>query len=120
MRVIVPIMLLNCLLSLNVRADDTVAEINYLLTSIGNSDCTFIRNGKRYNANDAEAHLRMKYRLGKRYASTSENFILRLASASSFSTKPYYIDCNDEDKVPSGDWLTRRLEEFRTARAEAV
>ena len=28
-----------------VRADQTAAEIDYLLTRIGHSDCVFVRNG---------------------------------------------------------------------------
>ncbi len=113
MRVIVVAVLLICLLPPVVRADDTVAEIDYLLSSIGSSNCTFIRNGKRYNSRDAEAHLRLKYRRGMRYASSSENFISRLASASSVSKKPYYIECEGGEKVPSGDWLRHRLNEYR-------
>ena len=105
--------LLICLLPPVVWADDTVAEIDYLLSSIGSSKCTFIRNGKRYNSGDAEAHLRMKYRQGKRYASSSENFISRLASASSISKKPYYMECDGKERVPSGDWLMQRLDEYR-------
>ena len=105
--------LLICLLPPVVWADDTVAEIDYLLSSIGSSKCTFIRNGKRYNSRDAEAHLRMKYRQGKRYASSSENFISRLASASSISKKPYYMECDSKERVPSGDWLMQRLDEYR-------
>ena len=105
--------LLICLLPSAVRADDSVAEIEYLLSSIGSSNCTFIRNGKRYNSQDAEAHLRMKYRQGKRYASSSENFISRLASTSSVSKIPYYMDCDGKETVPSGDWLMQRLDEYR-------
>ncbi len=105
--------LLICLLPPVVWADDTVAEIDYLLSSIGSSKCTFIRNGKRYNSQDAEAHLRMKYRQGKRYASSSENFISRLASVSSVSKKPYYMECDGKERVPSGDWLMQRLDEYR-------
>lgn len=41
----------------------------------------------------------------------------RLASASSFSKKLYYIECEGEEKVPSGDWLTQKLDEYRVARA---
>jgi len=113
MRVIFAAVLLICLLPPSVQADDPVAEIDYLLRSIGSSNCTFIRNGKRYNSRDAEAHLRLKYRRGMRYASSSENFISRLASASSVSKKSYYIECEGEQKVPSGDWLMRRLDEYR-------
>ncbi len=95
------------------RAEEIPPEIDYLLTSVGNSDCAFIRNGKRHNAADAEDHLRMKYRRGKRYAPTTEAFIERLASKSSMSKKLYHIDCPDEEPVPSGEWLTQRLAEYR-------
>jgi hypothetical protein len=105
--------LLFCLLPFVALADDAVpAEIDYLLSSIGSSDCTFIRNGERYDSRSAEDHLRMKYRRGKRYAPTSEEFIERLASNSYLSKKLYYIECEGE-KMPSGDWLTKRLGEFR-------
>ncbi len=113
MRVIVAVALLVCLLPPGARADDIPAEIEYLLTTIGNSDCTFIRNGKRHDARDAEAHLRMKYRRGKRYAPTSEKFIERLASKSSLSKNPYYIECDSEERIAFGQWLMQRLNELR-------
>ena len=113
MRVALALALLVCLLPAGAQADNASEEIDYLLISIGSSNCTFIRNGKRYGPQDAESHLRMKYRYGKRHASTSEYFISRLASASSFSKKLYYIECEGEEKVPSGDWLTQRLDEYR-------
>lgn len=88
-------------------------EINHLLESIGSSGCQFVRNGKSYPPKDAESHLRMKYRRGKRYASSAENFIERLASKSSMSGKPYWIECPGGPRHRSGDWLTARLLEFR-------
>ena len=94
-------------------AAGTEEEIEFLLDTIGTSGCTFIRNGKRHAADDAEDHLRMKYRRGKRYASTSELFIERLASKSSMSRKPYYIECPGDEAVPTRDWLTARLTDFR-------
>jgi len=97
-----------------VRADQTATEIDYLLSTIGQSDCVFVRNGKEYDAQDAEAHLRMKYRRGKRYAPTTEKFIERLASMSSMSKKPYFIECGEEQRVPSGQWLTNLLSQYRT------
>ena len=100
------------LLPLSALADDAApAEIDYLLSSVGSSDCTFIRNGKRYDSRSAEDHLRMKYRRGKRYAPTGEKFIERLASNSYLSKKLYYIECEGE-KMPSGDWLTEQLGEY--------
>ncbi len=114
MRVIVAFALVICLLlPPGARADEAFTEINYLLKTIGSSNCAFIRNGKRHNSRDAEAHLRMKYKRGKRYAPTSEKFIERLASKSSMSDKPYYIECESEESVPCGDWLMQRLNEYR-------
>ena len=101
------------LLPAYVFAEDAEVEIDFLLSAIGESGCVFIRNGTRHNARDAEDHLRTKYRRGKRYASTSEKFIERLASQSSMSKKLYYIECEGEEKVPSGDWLGARLDAYR-------
>ncbi len=89
------------------------AEIDHLITAIGESGCTFVRNGKRHSAAEARDHIRMKYRRGKRYASTTELFIERLASKSSMSKKPYWMECPGDDPVPSGDWLKAELERYR-------
>ena len=99
------------------QASDAAAEIEYLVSTVGASDCTFIRNGKRHTAEDAEDHLRMKYRRGKKYASTTEDFIAYLASASSWTKKPYYIECAGNEAVPTGDWLTAHLDEYRNRKA---
>lgn len=93
--------------------NESETEINALLTAVGNSECLFIRNGKTYPPSDAEAHLRMKYRRGKRYAPTTEKFIERLASGSSMSKKPYLIVCGDEAPVPTGDWFFEQLRAYR-------
>ena len=94
-------------------ADDQDPEIDHLLGAIGDSECVFIRNGTRHDAEKAEEHLRMKYRRGRRYASSAEEFIERLASKSSMTRKRYMMDCPGVEAEPAGDWLTRRLEEFR-------
>lgn len=101
--------------ALPVAADEAAAEaeIEYLIDEIGASGCTFIRNGKRHDAQDAESHIRMKYRRASRHAKTAEMFIERLASKSSMSRKPYLMDCPGTDVVPSGDWLTAKLAEYR-------
>ncbi len=105
--------------SFSAHADEVPAEIEYLLTTIGSSDCVFIRNGKRHDARDAEDHLRMKYRRGKRYAPTTEAFIGRLASKSSMSKKLYHIECPGAEPVPSGEWLSQRLAEYRVSQDDA-
>lgn len=95
--------------------DAAMREIDALLTAVGRSDCVFIRNGKRYDAEAAEKHLRLKLRRGRRYVSSAETFIERLASKSSMSGKLYYIECPGADSVPSGEWLHERLRQQREA-----
>ncbi len=92
---------------------ESAAEIEHLIQSIASSECTFVRNGKRHSPTAAEKHLRMKLKRGKRYVSDAESFIDRLASKSSMSKKPYFIECNGAEPVPSGEWLTERLEAYR-------
>ena len=80
-------------------ADEDIAEveIEHLLQFVGSSDCYFIRNDKEHSPEDAESHLRLKYRNGRRYAKTAENFIDRLASESSWSGKVYQVRCGEEE-----------------------
>ena len=104
------------LLSGPAQADQkAAAEIEHLIQSIAESGCTFVRNGKRHTPSAAESHLRMKLRRGKRYVSDAESFIERLASKSSMSKKPYFIECDGDEPVPSGEWLRQRLSEYRAA-----
>ena len=90
-------------------AEDETQVIEHLLAAVGSSGCTFIRNGKEYPADDAEKHLRMKYRRGKRWAPTAEKFIDRIATKSSFSGKPYYIRCGDMAARPTSEWFREEL-----------
>jgi len=104
------------LISLPVFADDQNPEIEYLLSSIGSSQCVFIRNGGRHSAEKAEEHLRMKYKRGRRYATSTEAFIERLASKSSMTRKLYMMECPGAEPEPTGTWLTQRLEELRNGK----
>lgn len=88
-------------------------EIDYLLNTVGASDCIFIRNGKRYPATAAQEHLQMKRKRGKRYYNNADEFIENLASKSSMSGKLYMIQCGDGDEKPSGDWFAAQLAKFR-------
>ena len=88
-------------------------EIEYLLTQVSDSGCIFIRNGSEHDAADAADHMRMKYGNGKRWVSSAEDFINRIASKSSWSGKKYQIQCPGEAACPSGDWLTEKLSDYR-------
>ena len=94
------------------RAEEVPFEIDYLLTTVGSSDCVFIRNGKRHSAADAEDHLRMKYRRGKRYVDTAEDFIDRLATGSSWTGRAYSVRCGEHEQT-SAAWLHQALADRR-------
>jgi len=88
-------------------------EIDHLLDTVAASGCTFIRNGKEYDSDDARDHLQMKRKRGKRYFDSAEEFISRLASKSSMSGKPYRIRCAGEGEVNAGDWFADVLARYR-------
>ncbi|NCF14679.1 MAG: hypothetical protein GWP62_05170 [Gammaproteobacteria bacterium] len=92
---------------------DLTVEVGYLIDSVSESGCKFVRNGKEHTASEAADHLRMKARRGKRYYDTVEEFIDRIASKSSWSGKPYTIQCGDKPAVTAGDWFTRVLTDYR-------
>jgi hypothetical protein len=96
------------------QADEASAtEIGLLLYFVSTSGCDFIRNNSRHPPQEAADHLQLKYSRGKRYADTAEHFIDRLASKSSWSGKPYEVDCEDEPPQPAGPWLHRALSDLR-------
>ncbi|MEM9208274.1 MAG: DUF5329 family protein [Pseudomonadota bacterium] len=114
MRRVVVALLLALLASAPTVASDDDATIEALLVAVGESACTFIRNGKEYSSTDAEDHLRMKYRRGKQWATDAETFIERIASKSSFSGKPYRIRCGNGAAELTSDWLAARLTEIES------
>jgi hypothetical protein len=87
-------------------------EIDYLLNAVAQSDCVFIRNGKDYDGADARDHLQMKRKRGRKYYDTTEQFIERIASKSSWSGNPYRIRC-DREEEDAGIWFTDMLDVFR-------
>jgi histidinol phosphatase-like PHP family hydrolase len=88
-------------------------EVEQLITALAQSGCDFERNGSRHSAADAADHMRLKLRRGGKYVISSETFIARLASKSSWTGKAYMIDCPATKPLPSADWLRRRLAEIR-------
>lgn len=88
-------------------------EIDYLIAEVALSDCVFIRNGKEHEATAASKHLQMKRQRGKRYYDTTEQFIDRIASKSSWSGKEYRIRCKDGTAMPANAWFSAKLTAFR-------
>lgn len=95
------------------------AEIDFLLDTVAASDCTFIRNGKEHSAADARDHLAMKRKRGRRYYDSTDQFIERIASSSSWSGKLYLIACAGEEARPIRGWYLERLDDFRARQAAA-
>jgi len=88
------------------------AEIQYLLEFVADSNCDFIRNGTSHDSAEAADHLRLKYDRGTKYAGSAEQFIDRLASESSWTGKPYTVNCGGRTE-PARDWLRRALADYR-------
>ena len=87
---------------------ETDEEIQYLLEFVATSGCGFERNGTPHAPGEAADHLRMKYKRGKRYVDTAEQFIDRLASESSWTGRDYIATC-DGKEIASGQWLHEAL-----------
>lgn len=95
--------------------DNTLTEqhkIEILVHSIGNPDLTFIRNGDEYSAAVAKSHVKKKLDYAGSRIKTARQFISKIASSSHFSGTPYYVRLPDGKKVPSRDWLLRKLSEI--------
>ena len=89
------------------------AEIEALLTAIGTSGCTFIRNNEPGDAAGARAHLERKYRYARKKLDSAEDFIERVASQSSMTGRPYLVECRGKSQQPAREWLFGRLAEIR-------
>jgi len=101
-----------------IAGPETAQEVEYLLEFVAGSGCTFVRNGDDHDSADAADHLRLKYGRGKRYVDSAEQFIDRLATASSWSGDPYTVTCEGKTQT-SAQWLHRALAEYRQ-RAETA
>lgn len=88
-------------------------EVQHLLEFVETSDCTFERNGKKYDAADAANHIRKKYKYFRNKISTTEEFIEYSGTKSTMSGKPYLIYCDDNPPRESSVWLLEELSLYR-------
>lgn len=93
----------------------TMREIEQLFTALESSHCEFNRNGSWHDAKKASAHLRRKYDylLKRDLVGSTETFIERAASQSSFSGKPYTVRCEGHAPIPSKSWFLQKLASLR-------
>jgi hypothetical protein len=91
------------------------AEIQYLLTYVGKSDCQFFRNGSWHDAKSAQAHIRYKYErlAASDQITTAEDFIDKAATKSSISGQPYQVKCIGSDAMSTNQWLRAVLAQHR-------
>lgn len=89
-------------------------EIEALLAAIDQlHQVEFIRNGQRYTAHDAAAHLRQKWQAAGSQIRTAEEFISGVASQSTSTGEPYLLRFPDGRTVSAQIWLTEQLEAMR-------
>ena len=93
--------------------DALLRTINHLLTYVEESNCVFIRNGKEYNSKEAAKHIKTKNDTLMFDTKTPEEFIELAASKSMLSGQPYFVRCVDHSPVPSADWLSKELSNYR-------
>ena len=94
-------------------SDELSAAIDYLLTFVAETDCTFIRNGKPHTAKEAVVHMQRKYEHFRDEIKTPEDFIRLSASKSLISGKPYMVKTKTGQVLKSETWLLEALETYR-------
>jgi hypothetical protein len=111
--------LISGILSQATTASVVEVEIGQLLGFIEHSGCAVYRNGSWYSASEARAHLEKKYRYfrDKGLMNTTEDFIARVATASSVSGEPYQVKCDELEPISSADWLTKELQRLQKSSA---
>lgn len=90
------------------------AEIERLLQFVGTSGCSFERNGSMHAPAEAEAHLRRKLAATSGRITDANTFIDRVASKSSWTGRPYHVDCANQELL-ARDWLYAELQRIRAA-----
>lgn len=90
-------------------------EVAHLLDFIAQSNCSFIRNDKVYDADQARDHINKKYEYVKNRISSAEQFITYAASKSSITGKKYQVTCG-ETTMLSSVWLEEELRTYRETR----
>ena len=101
-------------LAADATVDAEQRTIEALIASVAQlSDATFLRNGKSYAASSAAQFLREKWRSRQSEVRSAEEFIDRVASFSSTTSKPYLIRFADGREVPSAEYLRAELAKLR-------
>jgi len=93
--------------------DSQKPEVEHLLEFVESTDCTFERNGKKYDGADAAKHIKRKYKYFRNKITTTEEFIEYSGTKSTMSGKPYLVYCADAGPIESKTWLMEELTLYR-------
>ncbi len=99
------------------QPENVESAIQFLLKHVADSGLIFIRNSERHNAIDAAGHMSRKYEYFRDRIKTPEDFILRSATKSLLSGKPYLVVLENGEQVRTSDWLLRALTVYRRSLA---
>ena len=93
------------------------SEIEFLMSRLEASACSFKRNGTWHTSAEARAHLERKldYLQRKGAVASAEQFIERAATRSSLSGQAYWVQCGGQTPQPGGEWLLGQLRLLRAA-----
>ena len=92
-------------------------EIKHLLSYVESSGCEFLRNGRWHDGRSARDHLTMKfdYLQNKGLVSSADDFIVKVATASTTTGSTYKVRCGGRPAIASADWLRAELVRLRRA-----
>ena len=88
-------------------------EIQFLIDSVGQDGCRFVRNDRRWSNRSARSHLQSKWELNVRLVASAEDFIEKIASYSVTSGESYRIRCRGESEQPASIWFHSLLSRYR-------
>lgn len=114
-RLILSMALVFGLSSIAVAVAPVETEVSFLLGYVEKSGCEFYRNGTWHDAKSARAHLHDKYEYLAAFnqINSTEDFIEKVATKSSFSGQAYQVKCNGGTAVSSKQWFSDELTRFR-------
>ena len=97
-----------------VRAAERIdPEIEYLIGYVEHSNARFIRSGTEYSAKEGAEHMRYKLAHSGGRVKNADDFIKGIATKSYFTGKPYMVKFPDGRTVPTGQWMSEALNQYR-------
>jgi len=88
-------------------------EIDFLISYVNNSECTFNRNGINYKGSEAITHIKRKRDYYKNEIKSTKDFIRLAATKSEISGRNYTVKCKNSEIQGLGKWLLKSLSALR-------